>query len=103
MFSPVRKHSDPAIQAEFAQVYKILSLLASAGNRPILTGKSTFNGPTGRLIEIPYQAETDYFVSITPLVDTVSFDETKEIVRGHNNFLVKSQLVSGEFLWAVIV
>lgn len=103
MYAPARKHADPAIQAEFAQVYKILSQLSANGNRTILTGASTFNGQAGRVIQIPFQATTDYFVSITPLIDTVSFDEQKEIVRENTQFTVKSALSGVAFLWAVIL
>jgi hypothetical protein len=106
-YSLVRKHEDPAVQAEFQQVYKILTSLASAETRTILTGESTFNGTSGRLIEFPAgtpeQDPPEYTVIITPEKDTISFDEEKEIIRGTTGFTVKSTFTSGAFLWAVII
>lgn len=107
MFSPVRKHGDPAVQAEFQHVYKILSNLASAETRKILTGEATFNGTGGRLVEFPAgtpeQDPPEYTVIITPVKDTISFDEEKEIIRGTTGFTVKSTFTSGAFLWTVII
>ena len=103
MFNPVRRHADPAIQAEIQNIYKALNILAGFSSRRILTGESTFNGMTGRDITIPHQDDTDYFVSISILVDEIAFDSKTEIVPGNDKFTVKSTLTSGTFLWVVII
>lgn len=103
MFNLVRKHTDPAVQAEFQNIYKLLNVLAGLANRQILTGSATFNGATGREVSIPYQDTPDYFVSISPLIDEIGFDRKWEITPSNDKFTVTSTLTSGTFLWVVII
>ena len=103
MFHAVRKHADPAIQAEIQNIYKVLNVLASLGSRRILTGKATFNGATGREIEIPYQDTTEYFVSISAFITETAFDEKTTITPGNAKFTVVSTRTSGEFMWVAII
>ena len=96
-FSPVCKHKDPAVQAEFNHIYAILSDLAASSAKKIYTGMAEFTA-AGTIVDIPTQTDSSYNVTITPLGGGSG---TYTIRRYDRYFLVESNL-EGDFLWAVI-
>lgn len=93
---PIRKHKDPAIQAEFANVYRLLSSLCLSGRKKILTGQAAFS-PSGTEIAIGQQENTGYCVTITP-IEGGSFS----VARLSDKFIVTSD-TEGEFIWSAII
>lgn len=93
-FYPIRKHSDPAIQAEFTHLYSLLSRVARQYR--ILSGEAVFSA-AGTTIYIDEQPKADYMVTITPVDGGGSYSVT----RYKDRFVVSSN-INGEFLWSVI-